>query len=138
MAVRCSDGQGKIDMQADRWRRLRCLLDQAIDLDDAARQAYLDALREGDRDLRDDIERLLAAHRRMPLRAQPTALELVSASLAGEFDRAMGRSTPLLKNGETTDPQAPERIESPVDGALSVEHGCACSASQSSVAVPAG
>ncbi|MFO1493830.1 MAG: protein kinase [Lysobacterales bacterium] len=47
-------------MDADRWRKVRAMLDAALDLDEAARQSFLDAV--GDAALRADVERLLARH----------------------------------------------------------------------------
>jgi serine/threonine-protein kinase len=51
-----------IDMSSDRWRRLRRLLDRALELDGEARKLYVLTLRPEDAELRDDLERLLAEH----------------------------------------------------------------------------
>jgi serine/threonine-protein kinase len=51
-----------IDMSSDRWRRLRRLLDRALELDGEARKLYVLTLRPEDAAFRDDLERLLAEH----------------------------------------------------------------------------
>ncbi len=47
-----------------RWRRLRTLLDQAMDHDGAARVAFVDSLCAADAELREDLQRLLIQHAR--------------------------------------------------------------------------
>jgi hypothetical protein len=69
---------------ADRWLRLRPLLDRAIDLENDARCAYLDALRGESDELCDDLRSLLAARERSCRRPLPSALALVASALAGE------------------------------------------------------
>ncbi|HVT33634.1 MAG TPA: serine/threonine-protein kinase, partial [Rhodanobacteraceae bacterium] len=51
-----------IDMSSDRWRRLRRLLDRALELDGEARSLYVLTLRPEDAELREELERLLAEH----------------------------------------------------------------------------
>lgn len=63
---------GPVDPQ--RWRRLRPLLEQALDIDDpAARAAFLQALPAEQQELRAQIESLLAAHADAPPMASPVA-----------------------------------------------------------------
>lgn len=72
------------DMDRDRWRRLRPLLDRAIDLEGEERGAYLRTLRKEDEALRGDLERLVAEHERLQDRTLPNALKLVTRVLACE------------------------------------------------------
>ncbi|QBB71956.1 tetratricopeptide repeat protein [Pseudolysobacter antarcticus] len=51
-------------LDPQRWRRLRVLLDQAMDHDGAARLAFVDALSAEDAELREDLQRLLIQHAR--------------------------------------------------------------------------
>ncbi len=82
------------DMDADRWRRLRPLIERAIDLEGEERSAYLGTLRGEDEALRDVLARLLAAHERLQGRALPNALKLVTRLLASEsLDEADGIAT---------------------------------------------
>ena len=46
-------------MSDDRWSRLDALFEQAADLDDAAREAFMTEVRATDPDLADEVERLL-------------------------------------------------------------------------------
>jgi hypothetical protein len=69
-------------IRADRWRRLRPLLDRAIELQGDARKAYLDGLRGGDEEYRRDIERLLAQHEALKDRTPATAMALVTLALS--------------------------------------------------------
>ena len=46
----------------ERWKQLRPLLDRALDLDEAAREAFLRELSSESEDLRRDLERLIARH----------------------------------------------------------------------------
>jgi len=48
-------------LDRDRWRRVSEILDTALDLPDAEREAYLDAACDGDAALREHAERLIAA-----------------------------------------------------------------------------
>jgi hypothetical protein len=85
-------------IQADRWRRLRPLLERAIDLEGSARQAYLDGLRGGgDEEFRREIEQLLAQHEELKERTPATAMALVTLALSrdernNEFDDRSGLS----------------------------------------------
>src|SRR5690348_8273937 len=81
---RCRAG-GMIDMDADRWRRLRPLLDRVIDLEGEERTAYIRTLRGADEALRGDLERLLAEHERWQSGTPPNALKLVTRALAREY-----------------------------------------------------
>ena len=69
-------------IQADRWRRLRPLLERAIDLEGSARKAYLDGLYGGDEAFRREIEQLLAQHEEIKERTPATAMALVSLALS--------------------------------------------------------
>jgi hypothetical protein len=71
-------------IDADRWRRLRPLLDHALDLDGNERDAYVRTLRR-DEDLRGDLERFLAEHERLQRLVLPSAARLVIGDLASEF-----------------------------------------------------
>ena len=70
------------EIQADRWRRLRPLLERAIDLEGSARRTYLDGLRGGDEEFRREIEQLLAQHEALKERTPETALVLVTLALS--------------------------------------------------------
>jgi serine/threonine protein kinase len=52
------------NIDPQRWRRLRALLDSAMDYDGAARLAFVDALQGEDAELREDLQRLLIQHAR--------------------------------------------------------------------------
>lgn len=65
----------------DRWRRLRPLLDQALDLDDAARVRFLQELPTAEDELRLDLERLIARHQETEGLDRPAA-EIASPALA--------------------------------------------------------
>ena len=65
----------------DRWRRLRPLLDQALDLDDAARVRFLQELPTAEDELRLDLERLIARHQATEGLDRPAA-EIASPALA--------------------------------------------------------
>jgi len=69
-------------IQADRWRRLRPLLERAIDLEGSARQAYLDGLRGADEGFRLEITQLLAQHEELKERTPATAMALVTLALS--------------------------------------------------------
>lgn len=69
-------------IRADRWRRLRPLLDRAIELQGGAREAYLDGLRGGDEEFKRDIEHLLAQHEELKARTPVTAMTLVTLALS--------------------------------------------------------
>lgn len=62
----------------ERWRRLRPLLDQALDLGTRERLAFLDALAPADQELRADLERLIERHERTSGIREP------AAAMAGE------------------------------------------------------
>lgn len=90
-----------IDMDADRWRRLRPLLDRAMDVQGEERTAYLRTLGEGDEALREDLERLLAEHERLRARTLPNALKLVTRALACESRDKQQHDD--ITTGESTD-----------------------------------
>ena len=71
-------------IEATRWQRLRRLLDQAIELDEGARRAWLVALRGNDEALRSELERLLARHDELRDRTLSTATALLALALAGD------------------------------------------------------
>jgi serine/threonine protein kinase len=62
----------------ERWKRLRPLLDRALDLDPAQRRAFIEEVSLESPDLREDLERLLARH------AETTGLDQPAAELVGE------------------------------------------------------
>src|SRR5690349_10576687 len=64
-------------MDADRWRRLRPLFDQALDLDGAARAEFLDDLAGDDPDLHAELDELLRQNA-----APAAALDIGAAALA--------------------------------------------------------
>ena len=66
-----------VGLAPDRWQRLRPLLDQALDLDAAARERFLRELSTEDDALRVDLERLIARHE------ATTGLSRPAAELAG-------------------------------------------------------
>ena len=49
-------------MDAQRWQRVRALLERALDMDDAKRKAMIAALPAADAELGADLQRLLAQH----------------------------------------------------------------------------
>ena len=75
---------GEID--TDRWRRLRPLLDHAIELDEPARTAWLETLRAEHRDISSDVEKLLAEYEALESRALPTAMRLVVNAIGRDGD----------------------------------------------------
>lgn len=84
-------------IQADRWRRLRPLLERAIDLEGSARKAYLDGLRGRDEEFRREIEQLLAQHDELKERTPATAMALMTLALSrdernDDFDDRTGLS----------------------------------------------
>jgi len=72
------------EIQADRWRRLRPLLDHAIALEGDARRAYLDGLSGGDAELKPELEQLLARHERLKHRTPSIAIGLVTLAFSQE------------------------------------------------------
>ncbi len=65
-------------MAPERWRRLRPLLDRALDLDGAERADFIAQLPEADSDLRADLLRLLDRHQ------ETTGIRESAAVMAGE------------------------------------------------------
>jgi len=51
-------------MNVDRWRRIKSVLERAVDLDPAERPPYLDEACASDPDLREEVESLLLSHER--------------------------------------------------------------------------
>ena len=78
----------------DRWRRLRPLLDQALDLDDAARLRFLRELPSEANELRPDLERLIARHQATAGLSRPAA-ELAGPALA-PTEIVAARSDPFI------------------------------------------
>jgi eukaryotic-like serine/threonine-protein kinase len=70
------------DMPADQWKRLRDLLDRALDLEDAARAAFVDALEGDDRVLRPELAKLLAKRAMLAGAPMASAMELVAPVFA--------------------------------------------------------
>ena len=62
-----------VALAPDRWRRLRPLLDHALDLDDAARERFLRELSSEDDELRIDLQRLIARHEATAGLSRPAA-----------------------------------------------------------------
>jgi serine/threonine protein kinase len=69
-------------MKSEHWSRLRPLLQQALELSGEARRQYLDGLRGDDRDLREDLDQLLANHERLGSLTAPNAMELAASEVA--------------------------------------------------------
>lgn len=91
-----------INIDADRWRRLRPLLDRAIGLEGEERTAFLRTLHGETEALRDDLARLLAEHDRLQGRIVPNALNVVTRAIARESrDERMQHDIPT---NEATDP----------------------------------
>jgi serine/threonine protein kinase len=61
----------------ERWKRLRPLLDRALDLEPAQRRAFIEEISLEAPELREDLERLLARH------AETTGLDQAAAELVG-------------------------------------------------------
>jgi eukaryotic-like serine/threonine-protein kinase len=74
-------------MKSDRWSRLRLLLDRALELSDQERHAWLEHLPEDARDLREDLDRLLAQYRALGPQTAPNAMDL-AAPMAADDVRA--------------------------------------------------
>jgi serine/threonine protein kinase len=70
-----------VALAPERWRRLRPLLDQALDLDAAAREQFLRELSSESYDLRVDLERLIARHQSSAGLSRPAA-EVAGPALA--------------------------------------------------------
>ncbi|MBL8244203.1 MAG: serine/threonine protein kinase, partial [Rhodanobacteraceae bacterium] len=81
----------------ERWKQLRPLLDRALDLDDAAREAFLRELSAESEELRRDLERLIARHldsaglSRPAAAMAPVEVTLPDASPGGRADPWIGR-----------------------------------------------
>ena len=81
----------------ERWKQLRPLLDRALDLDDAAREAFLRELSAESEELRRDLERLIARHLdsagllRPAAAMAPVEVTLPDASPGGRADPWIGR-----------------------------------------------
>ena len=71
----------------ERWKRLRPLLDRALDLDGAAREAYLAELARSDADLLPDLQRMLA-HNDRTTGIDATALNQAVGALRSDFVHA--------------------------------------------------
>lgn len=69
-------------LSPDSWRRLRQLLDHALELDVPARAGYVAALDGDDEALRGQLERLLDEHERLKERSLPNAMDLAAPALA--------------------------------------------------------
>jgi len=69
-----------VALAPERWRRLRPLLDHALDLDDLARAHFLRELSTEDDGLRVDLERLIARHQATAGLSRPAA-ELASPAI---------------------------------------------------------
>ena len=74
-----------------RWPRVKELFEQALDRPEAERDAFLDELEGDDRELRDEVASLLAAHREDGFLAEPAAAQL---AIGGAVDG--GSSDPLV------------------------------------------
>jgi hypothetical protein len=72
------------EIWADRWRRLRPLLDRAIDLEGDARRAYLEDLSGDNAELKRELEELLARHERLKHRTPSIAIGLVTLAFSRE------------------------------------------------------
>ena len=69
-------------MKSELWSQLRPLLDRALELQGDARRAYLAAVGESDRRLRDDLERMLSAHDKLGPQADRNAFDLAAPAFA--------------------------------------------------------
>ena len=69
-------------MAPDSWRRLRLLLDRALELDPEARSGYVAALEGDDAALRPELARLLGEHARLAQRSLPNAMDLAAPAMA--------------------------------------------------------
>jgi hypothetical protein len=78
------------EIEADRWRRLRPLLDRAIELEGDARLAYLDDLQGDDAELKRDLEQLLARHEQLKGRTPAIAIGLVTLAFSREEEAKIG------------------------------------------------
>jgi len=83
------------EIAADTWRRLRPLLDQALDLPREAHAQFLAGLSADFADLRGDLARLLAEHARtapmLEEAAADVAAPLLRRSLEGDAEDTLGR-----------------------------------------------
>jgi serine/threonine-protein kinase len=76
-------------VDAERWRRVRELLDRALDLDRAARAGFVDAIE--DENLRADVRRLLARNEQTTPLDEPAAAMAVAALAGGAAPRDWDR-----------------------------------------------
>jgi hypothetical protein len=88
-------------IEPNRWRRLRTLLDRAIELDDESLRAFLDSLHGDDAELRDTLEELLARHSDLRDNTLPNAVGLV---LLGLVDDECGHRDIYRRRASMTSP----------------------------------
>jgi hypothetical protein len=78
------------EIEADRWHRLRPLLDRAIEIEGDARLAYLDGLQGDDAELKGELEQLLARHEQVKDRTPAIAIGLVTLAFSREDEAKTG------------------------------------------------
>ena len=64
------------------WKRLRQLLDRALEVDGDARRAFVDSLEGEDAALRDDLVRALAQHEKLGQQSMANAMEMAIPAVA--------------------------------------------------------
>ncbi len=77
-------------MTPDRWARIDQLMDEAMDLPDAERSAFLETACPDDEELRREIQSLLLAHARAEAKfLKAPALDMAARQMAAEKDRSL-------------------------------------------------
>lgn len=77
-------------MQTKRWQEIDGLFDAALDLDPAARAAFLTEACRGDDELRHEVELLLASHQRAEKFIEVPAMEVAAKAAAANGDTFFG------------------------------------------------
>ena len=81
----------KVDVKPDRWQRLKDLFDEASGLDGPERERYLDGACADDRELRAELDSLLAAGQESGRFLETPAAEVLQPDLQGSVPSHMGR-----------------------------------------------
>ena len=77
-------------MKADRWRQIDTLLGEALQLEASRRAAFLDIACEGDDELRERVDSLVAAHQQAESFIEVPALAMAAEALAEEARSMVG------------------------------------------------
>ena len=79
-------------MDPIRWQQIDKLLDEALDQPPEGRKAFLEEACGGDKDLRKQVEALLAAHEKAGSFVETPALDLAARALAQKQAQPLARA----------------------------------------------